>query len=103
MINQNKTDIRIKKSIRALLTGPVQSSGGSFGIKKLTPHKNLFELKIIGNYTVGRFRIGIFLYDGVYHLEDYTYQHIEKTSPFIQILKRALVQSTEGRYPAYSL
>ena len=60
MINQNRADIRIIKSMRALLSGPVQSASGASGIKKLADHDNLFEIKIMGKKGVGNFRMGGF-------------------------------------------
>ena len=103
VISQNKKDIRIKKSMKALLKGPIQNSEETSGIKRLIAHRSLFEIKIMGKKGVGNFRIGVFLHDGVYYLEDYTYQHMERTSALLHTLRKALIQATEGRYPAYTL
>ena len=96
IINQNRTDIRITKSMKALLTGPTGNWGES-GIKKIKDQKNLFEIKIMGKKGVGNFRIGAFLYNGVYYIVGYTYQHIERHNIFLQGLKRALMQATQRR------
>ena len=45
----------------------------------------------MGKKSVGNFRIGIFLHQGIYYLTDYTYQHIERQSSFLDGLHRSLL------------
>lgn len=96
MINQNRQDIRITKSMRALLRG-VGDKWGTPGIKKIISQKHLFEIKIVGKKSIGNFRLGIFLYNGVYYIAGYTHQHIEKNNIFLQGLKRAMMQEATQR------
>lgn len=97
MINQNRTDIKVIKSMKALLAGHSRDKGRTSGIKKMTRHKSLYEIKIIGKKSVGNFRLGIFLHDGVYYIAGYTHQHIERSNTFIQGLIRALKETTQRK------
>ena len=103
MINQNRTDERVKRSLKALLLGPVRSASGASGIKKLAGHNNLFEIKTIGKKGTGNFRMGVFLYNGTYYIKGHTYKHIDRHSTFLQSLKQALLHAIESKDPAYAL
>ena len=95
MINQNNSNIRVKKSMRALLLGPVNRAKSQAGIKKIASdqHNGLFEIKIQGKKGVGNFRFGIFLYNGIYYIAEYTYHHIERQRAFIDSIHRARLQT----------
>ena len=87
MINQRRTEIRISRSLNALLKGPVLGANNSTGIKKLTGQKSFFEIKIMGSKGVGNFRIGLILYKGIYYIVNYTNHHIERRDQFIESLR----------------
>ena len=103
MINQNRGETRIVKSLKALLKGPVKDNWKSSGIKKIAGQKNLFEIKIMGRKSVGNFRIGVFLHEGIYYLTDWTYQHIERNSSFLESLQRAFSRAIDSKEPLYAL
>lgn len=101
MINQRRADVRISKSLNALLKGPVLGISNSTGIKKLRDQKSLFEIKIMGNKGVGNFRIGLILYKGVYYIVNYTNHHIERQNGFIESLTRTLRRAIVNNDPVF--
>ena len=94
-VNQDRNSREIKRSMRALLLGPVKRAKSQTGIKKIASdyYEDLFEIKIMGNHGVGNFRIGMFLYKGVYYVTKYTKHHIENQKAFIESLHRARLQT----------